>query len=879
MKQLFFSVLLILSVTSVYAQTNVDMAVAQDDTSVVKKLTEITLDTMEVIAPAGPTPYQYTAPKTWDITHTRIALTFDMKERTAEAREWIKLHPYFYGMDSVVLDAKGIRVDSLRALGRFSNLKFTYAAKRELLVIKFERTIKPSDTLELYLRYVSRPYGGPTGGSNAITDDRGLYFVNTDQRIPNKPVQIWTQGETESNSRWLVTIDKPNSRFTTQIELTVPDTFKTLSNGTLVSSAYRDHMRTDIWRMDMPIQAYAVMFAVGKFSIVKDRWRNKEVSYYVEPDYAPYAKLMFNNTPEMMEYFSKRTGVTFPWNKYSQVVVRDYVSGAMENTTASLFGEFVNQTGKEIADRNSEDIVSHELFHQWFGDYVTAESWSNLTVNESFANYGEQLWRAYKYGKASADELAWNDLQIYIGATQLNDPQLVRYHYDNREEVFDAISYNKGGAILHYLNVLMGDAAFDRAMNLYLTKNALSDAEAQDWRKAVEEATGQDWNWFFNEWYYRAGHPVLRMNYDYNDSLQKLIVTVKQEQEDSTFAYKLPLKAAVIYGSQMHVVDWNITRRTETYTYDYKDGVKPVIDPDYQHILPGEVRDSRKPEQWLAQYRTTDDYVNKRLAIAGAAKQISDSSSQVLIDDALRDKMPSIRKQALVSIRLQQSDKYRRKWTPKVIAMATTDTDRHVRAEAYDVLGTWKLQAAKSEMVRAATTDSSYVVAGNALEALSKLDLDTAYVLARAIQKAEPRSVLETAVWTVIGKKAMDDDVALFEQKVPYVFGTKKFAFSYSLSSYMKKVKSDASFKRAADVYLYLVTYESMKAYRMALGSSFLQVANTLKGEVTSEDKDLAAMAQRRLEVLKADYQKMIAVEKDADAVKEYKKSMAKIFE
>jgi aminopeptidase N len=850
------------------------------DTSVAKELSEITLDTIEVIAPCGPAPFQSTAPRVWEIKNIRIALSFNMEEKTADAREWIKLRPYFYGTDTLMLDAKGIRLDSIRLLGKAAGTKFTYSNMRDQLRIQFARMMFPSDSIELYLRYTSRPYASPTGGSSAITDDRGLYFINTDHAIPNKPVEIWTQGETESNSRWMVTIDKPNSRFTTQIELTVPDSFKTLSNGYFISSVYqpRQRLRTDVWRMDIPIQAYAVMFAIGKFSVVRDKWRNKEVNYYVEPEYAPYARLMFNNTPEMMEYFSRRTGVSYPWNKYSQVVVRDYVSGAMENTTASLFGEFMNQNAREIADKNSEDVVAHELFHQWFGDYVTAESWSNITVNESFANYGEQLWRTYKYGKAASDELAWNDLQLYINATRLSDPQLVRYYYDSREEVFDAISYNKGGAILHYLNTLIGDAAFDRAMNIYLTKNALGSAEAHDWRKAVEEATGQDWSWFFNEWYYHAGHPELKVTYNYSDSLQQLTVAVAQTQNDSDYMYKLPLKAAVIYGNEKTIVNWKINDSLQSFIYKYRNGVKPVVVPDYDHVLVGELKETKKPEQWLVQYRNSDDYVNKRLAVAAAAKIISDSSSQEIVSLSLGDKLPSIRRHALVAIKAFQSDKYRRRWTNRVADMAVNDSNRLVRAEAFDVLGTWKVASAKQSMLRA-LSDSSYAVAGNALEALSKIDADTAYLLARQILPSEPKATLETAVWTIIGKKAADDDIVLFEKKAPFVFGTKKFAFAYSLGRYMKNVKSDESFKRAADVYTSLVTTESMKSYRAALAGMFFQAAAGLKSEAKSDNKEEAAIAQRRLDMLKGDLQHIIRTEKDPDAAKELKKMMAKTYE
>ncbi len=850
------------------------------DTGSAKKMAEITLDTMEVIAPAGPAPYQPTAPRTWNIKHTRIALSFNMKEKTANAREWIKLNPYYNGTDSLILDAKGMKIDTVKLQGKRSDIKFTWSHRNEQLRLQFPRSMYPSDSIELYLRYTAMPYTALSGGSAAISDDRGLYFVNTDQSIPNKPVQIWTQGETESNSHWMITIDKPNTRFTIQMELTVPDTFKTLSNGALIASTYQaNHMRTDTWRTDMPIQPYAVMLAVGKFAIVKDsKWRNKEVSYYVEPEFEPYAKLIFKNTPEMMEYFSRRTGVPYPWNKYSQVVVRDYVSGAMENTTASLFGEFVYQDAREIADKGSEDIVAHELFHQWFGDYVTAESWSNVTVNESFANYGEQLWRMYKYGAASADELAYNDLQIYIYATRLNDPQLVRYYYDNREEVFDAISYNKGGAILRYLNRLIGDTAFDRAMNGYLTKNALGSAEAHSWRMAVEEATGQDWNWFFNQWYYHAGHPELKVVYDYNDSLQQLTATVTQEQEDSNFTYILPVKTAIIYGNEKTIVDWKIDDDEHTFVYNYKNGVKPVLIPDYTHVVVGEVRDGKKPEQWLAQYLHSDDYVNKRLAVAGAGKLISDSLSQVLITMALSDKLHAIRRLTLATIKGQQTDRYRRKWTPKVIEMATTDSNKLVRAEAFEVLGAWKVAAAKPQMA-AVLYDSSYTVAGNALEALSKIDLDTAYILAKLALNTEPRATLETAAYAIIGKKGADEDIVIFEKKAPYVFGAKRFALIFSLSSYMSSVKSDVSFRRAAEVFTALVLTESMKAYRAAFGGYFFQVAARLKGEAKSDNKEEAAIAQKRMEIIKPLLQRIVNAEKDTEAAKDFKKMMKNNFE
>ncbi len=848
-------------------------AVGQKDT-----IQHIMLDTLEVSAPAGLPPYQPSAPRTWEIRNTRVALSFDFKGKTANVREWVKLAPYFFTTDSLVLDAKSMQIDSVKLVGKHAGEKLSYVYKADVLKIKFDHRFQCSDSLELYLKYVSMPYGNQTGGSSAISDDRGLYFINTDYSTPYKPAEIWTQGETESNSHWMITVDKPNTRFTTQIELTVPDSFTTLSNGALLKQTKAaGGLRTDSWKMDMPIQAYAVMFAIGKFTIVKDKWRNKEVNFYVEPEYAPYARLMFNRTSEMMEYFSERTGVPYPWNKYSQVVARDYVSGAMENTSASLFGEFMNQDAREIADKNSEDVVSHELFHQWFGDYVTCESWSNITVNESFANYGEQLWDYHKHGKAAGDELAWADLQKYIGSTLTKDPQLVRFNYDNREEVFDAISYNKGGAILHYLNTIIGDEAFDRAMKLYLTKNALHSAEAHNWRLAVEEATGLDWNWFFNEWYYRAGHPVLKVTSRYNDTTQKVTVTVSQVQQDSSFNYRLPLKATLFTGSQTEDVDWLIDKRNTTFVYDYKNGIRPVVLPDCQHVLPGTVKDSKKPEQWLTVYKGSGGYVSKLLALREAFKQLSDSASQEIVTLALSDSLKAIRQVAVSWMDDVQSEKYKRLWTGKIISLAKTDSIRQVRAAALGQLGVWQVTSAKRDIVNA-LKDSSYLVVGRALEALKKIDKDTAYICALKLLEANPGGQLKFSILGVIAAKAADEDVKIFEQIGPHYQGAKKFQFTVSLSTYLNHVKSDASFERGVKLFAYLVQTEGLRTYRIYLGASLFQLAGDVKNDSKSDNKEEAATAERRLGVLRDALQQVIDAEKDDAAKIDFEKQFKSAF-
>jgi aminopeptidase N len=313
--------------------------------------------------------------------------------------------------------------------------------------------------------------------------------------------------------------------------MTVPDTMVTLSNGILTKSIENnDHTRTDIWEQNLPHSPYLAMMAVGNWTVIKDKWRNKEVNYLVEKKFAPYAKLNFGNTPEMIEFFSNYLGVDFAWDKYAQVVVRDFVSGAMENTSATVHMEALQQTPDQNRDNPLEDYVSHELFHQWFGDLVTTKSWANITLNESFATYGEYLWREFKYGKKSADYIRDNFRENYNWIGLDEDKKLVRYDYEKTGDVFDAVSYQKGALILHMLRYVMGDIAFKNGLNIYLQQNKFKNTEVADLRSAMENATGKDLHWFFDQWYFSKGHPKILLTLEKDSLGIKNILHIQQTQ-------------------------------------------------------------------------------------------------------------------------------------------------------------------------------------------------------------------------------------------------------------------------------------------------------------------------------------------------------------
>src|SRR6266700_88469 len=360
--------------------------------------------------------YRESAPRINDLVHTKLEARFDYDKSYMYGKAWITLKPHFYATDSLALDAKGMDIHKVAVLkgGTMTTLKYDYDGW--ILNIHLDKTYKGGENYTVFIDYTSKPNELKVKGSAAITDAKGLYFINPKGEEKDKPTQVWTQGETESNSVWIPIIDKPDQRTTDEIIMTVPAKYVTLSNGKMVSQVKNaDGTRTDTWKMELPHAPYLFFMGIGEYSVIKDAYKGKEVSYYVEKEFAPEARKIFGYTPEMIAFYSRILGVDFPWAKYAQIIGRDYVSGAMENTTATLHQESAQQDARELVDRNIwEDVIAHELFHQWFRDLVTTESWSNITLNESFADYSETLWNTYRYGKDAGDEHIEENREGYL---------------------------------------------------------------------------------------------------------------------------------------------------------------------------------------------------------------------------------------------------------------------------------------------------------------------------------------------------------------------------------------------------------------------------------------------------------------------------------
>ncbi len=525
-------------------------------------------------------PYQPAAERKWDLISTVLDISFDWQKSAVMGTATLTLTPLFYTQTELKLDAVDFDIKKI-TIGNTSITNYSYDQKQ--ITIPLAQPMGRRDRLTVTIQYEAIPKPSESEAGAAITSDQGLYFIDPLDTVPDLPRQIWSQGETSSNRRWFPTIDNPNERGLVEIIMTVEDSMMTLSNGNLISSTKLPNgLRRDDWKLELPIAPYLMMVAVGKWDKVTDYWRGRPVDYYVDPGYGKDARAIFAHTPEMIEFFSEKLGFDYVWPKFAQIIVKNFVSGAMENVTAVVFGDFIQFHEEDVLKPGANDyIVSHELFHHWFGDLVTCESWANITLNEGFANYAEYLWYEHKYGRERADISRMEELNGYLG--EENKHPLIYYHYPNENAVFDAHSYNKGGLILHMMRDMIGDEAFFASLRLYLQQNAYKSVEADNLRQAFEEVTGMDLKWFFDQWYFDKGHPVLNVTTNYDATSKKVTVDFSQSQNEIGFrdVFRLPVEVAVYYrngSSDTHKI-W-LDAKTNSFMWDTKEEpVTVVIDP------------------------------------------------------------------------------------------------------------------------------------------------------------------------------------------------------------------------------------------------------------------------------------------------------------
>jgi aminopeptidase N len=616
---------------------------------------------------------------------------------------------------------------------------------------------------------IAVPKGSRSGQvriSYRATPRRGLYFLAPDRFVKDRPVQVWSQCQDEDARHWFPCHDKPHVKMTTELSVTVPAGFTALSNGELVRSEcprkgkkpWRYH-----FKMDQPHPSYLVTLVAGRFSVIEDRDAERgrgqpkvPVRYYVPKGREADGRRSFGETPRMIELFAKLTGVPYPWSRYSQVVVSDFIFGGMENTTATTMYEHILLDQRAALDISSNDLVAHELAHQWFGDYVTCRDWSHAWLNEGFATFFEHLEREDRLGRDEYEYGILADVDSYMAeANGRYQRPIVCRDYDLPIDLFDRHLYEKGGLVLHMLRRDLGEQTFWEGIKTYLVRHAGGVVETNDLMRALEEVSGRSLERFFDQWVYRQGHPQLKVKIAWDDGL--LNVSVKQTQRagaTAVFAFELEIEVAAKDG-RLERHRKSVTEASDTLVVALPERPKWVaFDPDLRVI--GDIG-VEAPTDMLRQQLEHGTSARSRSAAAQALAKRDDPPTIAALGKALKNAREAwmVRAEAahaLGRIRGEESLEELRK--------NVSAAHPKVRRAVVSALGGFRVQKAARALSARASRDASYLVQAEACRALGRTRQSGALdVLVRALDQKAWGDVIRAGA--LDGLSALRNDAAI----------------------------------------------------------------------------------------------------------------------
>jgi len=699
-------------------------------------------------------PVNWIRSRTIDVKHIAIDLRFDWDKEQAIGTSAITLAP-FNDTDKITLDAAAMVIDNV-TLANGAKLTFAYDNKKDNdnLEIRLDRVYKSGESITVKVDYKTQ-YVNRADADTAIGSfGRGLRFIKPTADEPNKPRQIWSQGETEFNRYWFPGYDSPNDFRTTELRATVAKPFTVVSNGTLVETKDNpDNTRTFYWKMDQPYSNYLTSIVVAEYTPVVQKFADVPVYNFGYPNETKEVAATTKNLPDTIKFFSEITGVKYPYPKYSQAFVEDF-GGGMENISATPQIEEMIHDERELLDGDSESLQSHELAHQWFGDYVTCRDWGQIWLNESFATYMQAMWDEKFKGH---EEFLYSDVrsnqQQTIGTwNQGNRRPIVTKYYANKDAMFDNYAYPGGGSVLHMLRKHLGDQLFFKSLNHYLTTNAHQPVSTEDLRIAIEETTGQSMDWFFDEWLYRMGHPVFEITQNYDDAKKQLTLNVKQTQKvdpDNEFPQVEFFQTNVdieIDGSVKRV--WIKPQAENAFTFDLPS--KPrIVNFDYEGTLLKEMKFDKSVDDLLYQMQNDKDVIARRWAMSQLSEHAKTDADKprilaAFISAAEKDPFWRVRRAALsevaailspnpalgqerAAVKLDET-------TAQVLQRLAKDKESLIRADAIGLLGETR-DPKYADLYAAGLNDRSYTVIEQSAVALAATKSPKAYDALVALTK------------------------------------------------------------------------------------------------------------------------------------------------
>jgi aminopeptidase N len=687
--------------------------------------------------------------KDYDLQHSKIALRFQPEQKKVMGDVTHSLTLLRDGLESISFDSVGLQIESVHI--NKGTAKFTTTENK--LAVTLPRGAKAGAKFDVEIKYQGTP-------------SKGLYFILPDKDYPNRPLEIWTQGESEDTRYYLPTYDYPNDRLTTETILTVPASWLTISNGKLIGvTDASDGMKTWTWRESQPSSTYLFTVVAGEFVEVKDSWRNIPVTYYAPKDRGDRLSLSYSRTPAMIDLFSKKLGVDYPWEKYSQAMVDEFVAGGMENSSATTNTAESLRNPKLVPEyeQNEDPLISHELAHQWFGDLVTTKDWGNIWLNEGFATFMETVWAESHFGKDTADYDRWEGAREWFAMRSLYDKPIVRYNFEESEE-FDGNAYGKGGWVLYMLRRQLGGDAFYVGLKRYLEVNRGKNVMTSDLTKAIEEATHTNVDAFFQQWIYGAGAPKFELSYAYDEAKKQVALTVKQTQkrEGHVGVFNVPVDVEITTASGPKLYPIHVTQESEAFTFPADSAPLMVLfDKGTQILKSAQFKKDKK--ELLYQLKNATEVADRADAAEALGKLKGDEEAAAALGEALHnDKSSGVRRTAASSL----GELGGAAASKQLLDALNSAKEPWVRGSIVVALENFKEDVAVGACLQAvARDDSSYRARGAALRAIGRIKGAGAYeTLVAAVNADSPDGFLRDAALNGLGYLGDDKAVPLLRE-------------------------------------------------------------------------------------------------------------------
>lgn len=579
---------------------------------------------------------QYAPDRHVDVQHVVIDVTPNFEKRTVRGQVTITFSPIAIPLKRLTLHAADLRISKVTG----SSQVVSHDIAGDELRINFAKPIPGGKSSTVTIQYEAQPL-------------RGLYFRTPAMGYKDGDTHLWTQGEPHEARHWFPSFDYPNERFTSEVICHVPPDMIAVSNGRLVSETLnkKTGLKAFRWLQEKPHVNYLIALVAGHFKKLEEKHGDLSLGFFTTPSQSDVAQNSFRDTLDCMRFFEKEIGVPYPWAKYDQAVVDDFNWGGMENTSLTILTDRTLFPNEMENARSSQNLVAHELAHQWFGDYITCQDWSQLWLNEGFATYYAHLYNEHKQGRDAFLYGLYRDAQRIIKNKDERRPIVYR-QYEQPWQQFDHRAYQKGSWVLHMLRTQLGPKLFRQCVKTYVEKNALRSAVTEDLARAFQSQTGQSLQQFFDQWVYHARHPELTVSHAWDEDAKLVRVSVKQTQktDDRVLTFQFPVKLRFVTekGTITHTVVIKETKED----FHVKLPAKPnIVRFDADYGLLADVKYDKPPAMLYAQLKDANDVIGRLLAIEGLAKKQDYDTIQALQAAVRSDGFYGVRIEAAKALR------------------------------------------------------------------------------------------------------------------------------------------------------------------------------------------------------------------------------------